>query len=376
MLRPARRNIQDDDIEDVPVVNERTRLLPRARANSLDGHAPVLPPGHSQNRYGSTLGTNVADFVTANTPGQLTGVAGAGGTATNIMGGNGSLVAKNLSLNTGAMNASGLGFTAATGLSDVVGMGRNVAQIYRGGKAWHAAPTGSLAADEGKSAVKRGALDLATTGVDLGAQTSSGVQTGLGIAGKAAPAALGVGGAIAGLAVNSAVFLRNAWRGGRAWMHQRSVGKARTHEDVEAASPAVQDAAKHHEDQLKARKWRAGAGMLGAGLGIAGGAAMLALGLSNPIGWGLLAAGGAVAAGLGLYKLGRWAWKKHKGTLGEDRHAHATSLVNAVKNNPEDHADHVGAKKVLEARGIDVAKLRAASQQDALDHVKRKAEAW
>jgi len=63
-----------------------------------------------------------------------------------------------------------------------------------------------------------------------------------------------------------------------------------------------------------------------------------------------MAAGGGGAAGLGRYKLGRGAGKKGKGTRGEDRDTHANTLVNAVRNKPEDHGDHVGAKRVLAQR--------------------------
>ncbi|MCX6318952.1 MAG: hypothetical protein NTW29_16865 [Bacteroidetes bacterium] len=47
---------------------------------------------------------------------------------------------------------------------------------------------------------------------------------------------------------------------------------------------------------------------LGGALGVAGGATLLALGLSNPIGWGLLAGAGAVGGAMALYNL----YQKHK----------------------------------------------------------------
>ncbi len=190
----------------------------------------------------------------------------------------------------------------------------------------------------------------------MGTQSASAYGT---IAGSAAAPVVGTLAGIGGIATNAIVGARNLWRGGRAWMHKRRVDAAAKHADVTGASPAVQGAAAHHSSQMASRRWRAGVGVGGAALGIAGGAAALALGLSNPIGWALMGAGALAAAGLGAYKLGRWAYKRFgkENTLGKDRDKHADTLVNALHGDSED--DRKGAQRIVDARLGDDPKKKA-----------------
>lgn len=159
--------------------------------------------------------------------------------------------------------------------------------------------------------------NLAQSGIDLGSRTASAVSTfAHGVAPVVGTAAGAVGAGVGGL-----VAARTARRLWRAQGQHSAVAATLPHL---APNPAVQAAATFHQGQLNQRRWKAGIGTLGALAGGIGGALLLA-GL-GPVGLGLAVAGGAVAAGLGIYKAARYLWKRHKGTLSQDRNAHATAL--------------------------------------------------
>lgn len=159
--------------------------------------------------------------------------------------------------------------------------------------------------------------NLAQSGIDLGSRTASAVSTfAHGVAPVVGTAAGTVGAGVGGL-----VAARTARRLWRAQGQHSAVAATLPHL---APNPAVQAAATFHQGQLNQRRWKAGIGTLGALAGGIGGALLLA-GL-GPVGLGLAVAGGAVAAGLGIYKAARYLWKRHKGTLSQDRNAHATAL--------------------------------------------------
>jgi hypothetical protein len=350
---------------------ENRPLLARAPGyGAINQPAPRAAPPR---QIGSTLTDNALDAITINTPGPQTGAFG----ATNALANLGSNPASHPILpgNATHWGQTGLAATTGTGVADVLGMARSGHQFVRA--AMKDTQPGTLAHDMRRSAMKRGALDFTTNAADLvGQQIPSAISTGTSLAGHvAAPVLSTVGGAF-GIGVNAVVGARSAYRTKRAVGHAIAMHRALKHPTVTGASQPVQDAAKFQRSQMGWRAGRAGIGAVGAGLGIAGGATLLALGLSNPIGWGLLGAGAAVAAGLGAWKLGRWAYKKIRGRLGKDRDEHAGTLVDAVKNPDPNHADRVGAEHILREREIDPAKVRNASDEDAREHLKDRFAAW
>lgn len=159
--------------------------------------------------------------------------------------------------------------------------------------------------------------NLAQSGIDLGSRTASAVST---FAHGVAPVVGSVAGAV-GAGVGGLVAARTARRLWRAQGQHNAVEATLPHL---APNPAVQAAATFHQGQLNQRRWKAGLGTVGALAGGIGGALLLA-GL-GPVGLGLAVAGGVVAAGLGIYKAARYLWKRHKGTLSQDRSAHAAAL--------------------------------------------------
>jgi hypothetical protein len=368
-----------DDIEEPLLGRGRSRSRAGSRL-SLPVHAPdygSIQNDDRPNEARSTARENVFDAITASAPGGITGVTGvaaaAMSAATNVPPRLGVVPEPHLT----RLGHAGSAFDGANALVDVLAIGRNVAD-WREGSRERGADDGSLRYAMGSSKVKRARADLATNAIDLvGSHGTSAWSTGAKIAGAAAPAALSTVGTAAGVGTNAIVFGRNLWRGGRAWKHKSAVDEASQHAHVRTANPEVQAAAAHHSEQMGKRRWRAGVGALGAGLGIAGGIALLAG--AGPVGWGLLGAGALVAGALGAYKLGRWAYKKfgQKNTLGEQRNTHANSLVDAMQPGAPP-ADRQGAEKILKARLGDktYAKFAAASPEDQKKHLLDKAKSW
>lgn len=114
--------------------------------------------------------------------------------------------------------------------------------------------------------------------------------------------AAGVVAAPAGIVKGGADLVTGLAGGGLA--HYRSNKLAEEQENSYANEGIARFASENQWMKAKSNYGKA----LGGALGVAGGATLLALGLSNPVGWGLLAGAGIVGGGMALYNL----YQKHK----------------------------------------------------------------
>ena len=365
---------------------QQQAVIAQAQQNPL--LQPLLPgPGniqqaqqHGNAQQPSRWGQNALDFVTANTPGPITGASGLVSNAV-------SWAAGPSNSPTGMAANVGLGSNVATGLADVTGIVSDLHTAYsmgtdRLGRGLRANARGhvdqSAAEAEDRSAVKRMGVNTLQNVADVGLnQGPTAANTVLTATGHAAPAVLGTMAAGAGMGVNALVAARSAYRGYRAGTHESNLNTLLSGNQI--TDPAVRAAAEHHRDQMSSRKKKSWLGAAGATLGAVGGGLLLGglLGASmlTPIGWGLAAAGGAVAAGLGLYKFGRWAYKKWKG-IGSTRDQHAQALHAAATsqaNDPQSVATRNQAHQVLAARGITPQQVQG---PEGVGLLKRKAESW
>jgi hypothetical protein len=324
-------------------------------------------PAAAQIKSRPFSGQDVREFVTANTPGPITGVSGLTSTAVSLKAGAGNTP-------TGALGKVGLGANIATGAADAVGLLSDMNTVRQMGASRFVSGLGrtitrtrgrNAQEAEDRSASKRVVANTVQNAWDATNQASSILTA----TGRHVPQALGAVASGAGVGVNALVAGRSAYRAIRAQKHESAMNREIARGRL---SPAMQAAAQHHADQMNTRKKRSWLGFGGAALGVAGGAMLLA-GMATPVGWGLAAAGGLVAAGLGAYKLGRWAYKKYKGTLGVDREKHAQTLHTAINDPRASAADRNQATRLLRARGITPAEVTGTAGKDLL---KRKAEAW
>lgn len=350
-------------------------------------------PGPGANGRGPITRQNWLDFVTANTPGPITGVSGGISAAASVLnpptppnsnvppGFANSRYVQGLAPVSTAMTGIGAATNIATGAADLTGLASDVYNIGAMGPGnfgrgllanlpGHVDQSATQA--ENRSASKRLALSAVTNAADLGAnQVPSAINNIATLTGHAAPAVLGTVASSASMGINALVAARSGYRGYRAGTHEGNLNALR------GLTPNMQAVADHQAAQMNKRKKRSWLGALGATMGAVGGGLLLGglLGASmlTPIGWGLAAAGGLVAAGLGAHKLYRWWQKRKAGTLGQARDQHATSLYNAATNAA--HPDHASATRILTARGITPRQLQG-NPADALKLIKRKNESW
>ncbi|WP_448699058.1 hypothetical protein ACFGVR_19170 [Mucilaginibacter sp. AW1-3] len=156
--------------------------------------------------------------------------------------------------------------------------------------------------------------DKAIKGVDVVSSLGSAVQTGangLGTLSGAIPAsgALSTAASIAAPVIAPAAIVKSGAdvvtglaTGGLA--HYRSNKLQELGQQAMEKESIIKFAMDNQWTKAKANYAKAAGGALG----VAGGALLLAAGLSNPVGWGLLAAAGGVALGVALYKM----YKKHQ----------------------------------------------------------------
>lgn len=185
---------------------------------------------------------------------------------------------------------------------------------------------------------KAAKVDLAESSVNAVSSGSSVAQSGINLAGSAAPHAATVAGGVLGGASGIGGTAIGTWwlakHGRRAasaagrWNALRKLDRpqpAAPIDEEEAAHRPLLGAPLSEQEQSfvqyarrknRNQAWRAGLGALSGGLGAAAGAAGIAalLGASaaTPVGWGLAAAGAGVGLGLGLWKLAQWGRRKYQ----------------------------------------------------------------
>jgi hypothetical protein len=351
----------------------------------------AMQPRQSQ----PVTGQHAVDFVTANTPGPLTGASGTTNALTSVFNPPTDNIPKGFDKYGNTFQAASKplsGVSAATNMftggADLLSIGAEARDMHKKG-GWSRFWSGLKAnfrnpfkkpkdADartaEARSATKRLLVNTTTNAADVGLnQVPSAWSSVASITGQTAPHVLGPMASGASMGISSVVAARSLWRGGRAAMHEGRVNKLIKNDELQ--SPAMKEAAEHHSAQMKKRKTRSLIGAAGATMGAVGGGLLLGglLGASmlTPIGWGLAAAGGLVAAGLGIHKLWRWHQKRKAGQLGVERNKHAQALHTAI--NTPNHPDRADAKKLLKARGISKEQVMG---PEGADFLKRKAESW
>jgi hypothetical protein len=338
---------------------------------------------------------NTLDFLTANTPGPITGVSGLTSATASILNPPTSKVPSGFA-NSGyvkglqpiqrPVTGVGLGASAVTGVADIVGTVTELRQMK--GRGWKRFGKGLLASlksfigkqrdqsgqeAEDRSAAKRLVVNSVQNLGDLGLnQVPTAVSSIAGLAGKTVSPLLGTLSAGAGMGISALVALRSLYRGHRAARHEKALGGiAPSSLDTQG----MREVREHLEGQMNRRKRRALFGAAGATLGAVGGGLLLGglLGASmlTPIGWALAAAGGLAAAGLGLHKLYRWHKKRKAGTLHVERERRAGELHAAATSSQ--HPGHRDALHLLNALDITPEQVRG---DEGLDLLKRKFESW
>jgi hypothetical protein len=399
-------SLVNEDADDRALGPSSSSRRPSSSRERSDPSDLLLDPRRRSSRYGTVqhgaqdaeaeASSPLRDFITANTPGPITGVSGTGEAVTGLLNPPTSHVnpdwankpyVQALAPHTKAVSMAGGISNMATGVADGVGFLSEAHAMHKKGgwsRFWSGlkanfrnpfkAPQDRSAEEaERRSEAKRLVVNSAQNLGDLGAnQVPSAISNIATATGHAAAPVLGTVAAGAGAGINAAVAGRSWWRGLRAWWHERKLNKL----DKTTLTPDMAAAAEHHEQQLGKRKRRNVVGAIGATAGAVGGGLLLAglLGATalTPVGWGLAAAGGLVAAGLGAYKLGRWAYKKYKG-IGSERDHHAQKLHEAIENNNPGDTEYDSAVRVLGARGITPDQVRG---KEGRAFLKRKAESW
>jgi hypothetical protein len=338
---------------------------------------------------------NTLDFLTANTPGPITGVSGFSSAGSSLLNpptsnvpsgfANSSFVQKLHPLSR-PMSGVGAGANLFTGGMDLLSTGLEVNQMRKRGfgRFWsglkasikkpfgyHEDRSGQDAED--RSASKRLVANSVQNLGDLGLnQVPTAVSSIAGLAGKTVSPLLGTLSAGAGMGISALVALRSLYRGHRAARHEKALGGiAPSSLDTQG----MREVREHLEGQMNRRKRRARFGAAGAMLGAVGGGLLLGglLGASmlTPIGWALAAAGGLAAAGLGLHKLYRWHKKRKAGTLHTERERRAGELHAAATNSK--HPGYRDALNLLNALDVTPEQVRG---DEGLDLLKRKFESW
>jgi hypothetical protein len=376
--------------------------IPRLEGNLQERNEPVLrdeeadlemAPLLGRPRRQPITGQNVADFLTANTPGPITGVSGFSSASSSLLNpptanvpsgfANSSYVQKLQPLSR-PMTGVGTGASLFTGGMDLLSTGLEARQMHQRGwrRFWsglkasikkpfgyHEDRSGQEAED--RSASKRLVANSVQNLGDFGFnQVPTAVSSITSLAGGTAAPILGTLASGAGMGINSLVAARSLYRGHRAAEHEGNLERLRGIQD-----PGMQAVVDHQKGQMNRRKWRSRIGAFGATLGAVGGGLLLGglLGASmlTPIGWALAAAGGLAAAGLGAYKFARWYQKRKAGTLHTERERHARALHTAA--NDHRNPGYADALRILNARGITPEQVTG---DEGLNLLKRKSESW
>lgn len=357
-----------------------------------------LPPPVNVGQQGpqGISGQNALDFLTANTPGPITGLSGLSSATTSILSppttqvpqgfANSSFVQK-LQTISPEMKGFSAGSSLLTGGADVLSTLAEGRQIHKRGWGrffkglwasikkpfgFHRDASGREAED--RSAAKRFVVNTATNVADLGLNQGPTAATSIAsLTSHTLPTVLGPIAAGAGAGISSLVMARSLYRGHRAAKHQGNLETLINQGAIQ--DPTMQQVAAHHRDQMQKRKVRSRLGAAGALLGAVGGGLLLGglLGASmlTPIGWALAAAGGLAAAALGAHKLYRYHQKRKRGILGVERQQRALELHTAA-NGPIGQA-RTDAHAILTARGIDPLQVQG---PEGLEFLRRKAESW
>ncbi|HEX7238975.1 MAG TPA: hypothetical protein VF263_01805, partial [Longimicrobiaceae bacterium] len=191
----------------------------------------------------------------------------------------------------GSMSGSaalGVAGPAATALGGVVDAGVNIGDLAAGGR------QGADTADTGSELVSN--LGKATANASLA--TFKGAQLAGHPLSSAATATLGHVAAPAAMVSGAADILGGAFGAHRAGKRQAALEAHASNRDNLLTGGMAEFAAEQQKTKKNANKARIAKGALGLG----GGIALAAAGLSNPIGWGLLGAAGLVGGGIAAYR--------------------------------------------------------------------------